>query len=162
VVSNATANFSGALRSSAGGESSVASPSAAAAGASLFGSPSETREAGSSWSLPQPTSSAIARVMVIGAFLRMARRCHGSPHRGRSASKSRIVREEGLLRTLRISRRENERMGGLVYKVIEVTGTSPDGVKAAVAQGLERVRDDGLAIRFFVIKDTEVVAAPTG
>lgn len=53
-------------------------------------------------------------------------------------------------------------MGGLVYKVIEVTGTSPDGVKAAVAQALERVRDDGLAIRFFVIKDTEVVAAPTG
>jgi flavin-binding protein dodecin len=53
-------------------------------------------------------------------------------------------------------------MGGLIYKVIEVTGTSPSGVKAAVAQGLERVRDDGLEIRFFVIKDTEIVNAPSG
>jgi flavin-binding protein dodecin len=53
-------------------------------------------------------------------------------------------------------------MGGLVYKVIEVTGTSPSGVKGAVAQGLERVRDDGLEIRFFVIKDTEIVNAPSG
>ena len=53
-------------------------------------------------------------------------------------------------------------MTGLVYKVIEVTGTSPEGVKSAVAQGLERVKDDGLAIRFFVIKDTEIVSTPSG
>jgi flavin-binding protein dodecin len=53
-------------------------------------------------------------------------------------------------------------MTGLVYKVIEVTGTSPEGVKGAVAQALERVKDDGLAIRFFVIKDTEIITTPSG
>ncbi|NLY95601.1 MAG: hypothetical protein GXY23_16445 [Myxococcales bacterium] len=53
-------------------------------------------------------------------------------------------------------------MGGLVYKVIEVTGTSADGVRAAVAHGLERVKDDGLEIRFFVLKDTEVVTSASG
>jgi flavin-binding protein dodecin len=53
-------------------------------------------------------------------------------------------------------------MGGLVYKVIEVTGTSPQGVRGAVARALERVRDDGLEVRFFVIKDTEIVDSPSG
>ena len=53
-------------------------------------------------------------------------------------------------------------MASLVYKVIEVTGTSPEGVKSAVARGLDRVKDDGLEVRFFVIKDTEIVSAPTG
>lgn len=50
----------------------------------------------------------------------------------------------------------------MVYKVIEVTGTSDVSVKDAVEKVLAQLRGDGVEVRFFVLKDTEIIPSSSG
>lgn len=43
-----------------------------------------------------------------------------------------------------------------IYRVVEVESESPEGVKAAVDRGLERLESEGKEIRFFVLRETEL------